>query len=125
MQGVIPSAIVTASSQGVPNATFLSQVYYVDESHVALTHQFFNKTHRNIRENPYAMVFVTNPGTLQTWRVDLEFDHSETEGPIFDELDMQVEAIASMTGMSGVFSLRAADVYRVLSVRQMKTRISG
>ncbi len=56
LQGVIPSAIITASSQGVPNATFLSQVYYVDESHVALTHQFFNKTHRNIRENPYAMV---------------------------------------------------------------------
>ena len=124
LQGVIPSAIITASSQGVPNATFLSQVYYVDESHVALTHQFFNKTHRNIRENPYAMVFVTNPGTLHTWRVDLEFDHSETEGAMFDALDMQIEAIASMTGMSGVFKLQAADVYRVSSVRKMSLRTS-
>jgi hypothetical protein len=33
-------------------------------------------------------------------------------------MDMQIEAIASATGMSGIFKLRAADVYRVLSVQR-------
>jgi hypothetical protein len=26
--------------------------------------------------------------------LDLEYERSETEGPIFDEMDMQIEAIA-------------------------------
>jgi len=31
-------------------------------------------------------------------------------------MDMQIEAIASMTGMKGIFKLRAADIFKVLSV---------
>ena len=122
MEGVVPSTIVTCSLAGVPNATEISQIYYVDESHVALSHQFFNKTHRNVRENPYVFASVRDPGTWQEWLLDLQYDHSETEGPIFDEMDLKIEAIASMTGMEGIFKLHAADVYKVTSVRKSKSR---
>jgi hypothetical protein len=56
---------------------------------------------------------------LASWALHLEFERSETEGPVFDAMDMQIEAIASMTGMSGIFKLRAADIYRVLSVERL------
>jgi hypothetical protein len=119
MQGVMPSVVCTCSLDGEPNVTVISQVYYVDESHVALSYQFFNKTHRNVRENPRLFCIVTCPDTLRGWALALRFDHAETEGPIFDAMDMQIEAIASLEGMTGIFKLRAADIYEVLSVQQM------
>jgi hypothetical protein len=116
MQGVIPSHVVTCSHDGTPNASALSQVYYVDADHVALSHQFFNKTKRNLEENPRAMAWVISPETFEAWDLELEFVRSETSGPIFDIMEMQIEAIASMVGMKGIFKLRAADVFRVIAV---------
>lgn len=116
MQGVIPSHVVTCASDGTPNANAISQVYYVDADHVALSHQFFNKTVRNVRENPHAVAWLISPATFDTWDLELEFERAETSGPVFDALDMQIEAIASMVGMKGIFKLRSADIYRVVSV---------
>src|SRR5215831_17179581 len=93
MQGVIPSHVVTCAQDGTPNVTAISQVYWVDPEHVALSHQFFNKT---VRKNPRATVWLMSPVTFDTWDLELEFDHPETSGPIFDALDMQIEAIASL-----------------------------
>jgi hypothetical protein len=114
-----PAVMVTCSADGKPNATVISQVYYVDETHAALSFQFFSKTIRNVRENPRAYVCVFDIRGQSSWVLQLEFQRSETAGPIFDAMDMQIEAIASMTGMSGIFKLRAADVYRVLSVEKL------
>jgi len=118
-QGVVPSAIITCSAEGEPNVTVLSQVYYVDHEHVALSFQFFGKTIRNIEQNPYAAVLVHHPETLALYRLDLRFEHRETEGDIFDEMEMQLEAIASMTGMEDVFKLRGADIYEVKSITKL------
>ena len=115
----VPAVMVTCSADGIPNATVLSQVYYVDETHAALSFQFFSKTIRNVRENPRAYVCVSDIAGHANWVLQLEFERSETEGPIFDTMEMQIEAIASMTGMSGIFKLRAADIYRVLSVERL------
>ena len=118
MQGVIPSHVVTCSLDGTPNVTTISQVYYVDSDHVALSYQFFNKTIKNVRENPHAVVWVISPETFETWDLEIEYDHSETSGPVFEAMDMQIEAIASMTGMKGIFKLKAADIYRVKAARK-------
>ena len=115
MQGVLPSHVVTCALDGTPNATVVSQVYYVDSDHVALSYQFFSKTIKNIRENPRALASMINPETFESWDLEIEYEHSETSGPVFDTMDMQIEAIASMTGMKGIFKLRAADIYRVIS----------
>jgi uncharacterized protein len=116
----VPAVMVTCSADGIPNVTVISQVYYVDESHAALSFQFFSKTIRNVRENPRAYVCVWDVEHRAEWALQLEFQRSETEGRIFDAMDMQIEAIASATGMSGIFKLRAADIYRVLSVEKLE-----
>jgi hypothetical protein len=115
-QGLVPSIIGTADASGVPNVTYLSQVYFVDERHVALSCQFFNKTRRNLDENSQASAEVTDPLTLQAYRLKLKFLRSEKSGPLFDTMALRIDAIASHTGMTGVFRLIAADIFEVLSV---------
>lgn len=114
-QGVVPALIATCSRDGTPNVTYLSQVYYLDDEHVALSCQFFNKTQQNISENPHATIHLYDPITFELYRLELVFDHSELDGPLFDQMALRIEAIASQTGMAGIFKLRSADVYRVVA----------
>lgn len=119
MQNGVPVILATCSKDGTPNATIISQVYYVDATTVAVSFQFFNKTVRNVRENPHASLCLNDLQSSEKWLLQVEYDHAETEGPIFEEMDMHIEAIASATGMSGIFKLKAADVYRVVSVEKV------
>jgi hypothetical protein len=115
-QGLLPAQLFTCSRDGVPNAAYLSHVDYVDAAHVALSFQFFNKSRKNIAENPLALVGVLDPETGQGWQLRLLYERSETEGPLFDRMALRIEAIASYCGLKGIFKLRAADVYRVLAI---------
>jgi len=115
----VPLVLATCSADGQPNTTIISQAHYVDDEHVALSFQFFSKTIRNVRENPRACLCLNDILGRSYWLLDLEYERSETSGPIFEEMDMQIEAIASVTGMSGIFKLKAADIYRVLGVRKI------
>ncbi len=95
-QGILPAHLFTCSSDGLPNAAYLSHVDYVDPHHVALSFQFFNKSRRNIAENPHALVLVTDPDTGQGWQLRLRYLRSETAGPLFDRMALRIEAIASV-----------------------------
>ena len=119
-QGVTPSLIATVDGRGVPNITYVSQVYYLDDHHVALSCQFFNKTRRNLDDNPRACVEMIDPLTLQAYRMRVKFLRSEKEGPLFDTMSARIEAIASATGMKGIFRLIAADVFRVESLEKVE-----
>ena len=115
-QGLLPAQLFTCSKDGIPNAAYLSHVDYVDPSHVALSFQFFNKSRRNIAENPHALVGVLDPDTGQGWQLRLRYVRSETEGPLFERMALRIEAIASYCGLKGIFKLRAADIYEVLAI---------
>jgi adenylate cyclase len=116
LEGVIPSTIATCAPDGTPNISYVSQVHYVDSSHVALTFQFFNKTHSNVLANPRATVVAIDPQSAARFELDLEYLRTETEGPLFESMKAKLAGIASHSGMAGVFRLLGSDVYRVRAV---------
>ena len=113
MQGIIPTCMATSNLEGEPNVTYISQVWYVDEGHLAVSCQFFNKTTKNVRSNPPAEIITTCPETYAIWRVQARYVESRHEGPLYDTMADHLEVIASMSGMSGVFRLLSADIYAV------------
>jgi adenylate cyclase len=125
LQGVVPGIIATADDRGMPNVTYVSQVHTVDDGHVALSCQFFNKTRRNLDVNPFACVEVYDPLTLQAYRLRLKFIRSEKSGPLFDTMSLRIDAIASHTGMTGIFRLIAADVFEVRSTELVRGFLAG
>jgi adenylate cyclase len=122
LQGVIPSAFATCAPDGTPNVTYMSIVQYVDPDRVALSRQFFNKTRSNLDANPRSQVRVVDPETVREYVLDLEYLHTETQGPVFEQMHANNEAIASAAGMSGVFRLRGVDVHRVVRCAQVAGR---
>jgi adenylate cyclase len=113
LEGAIPSVMATCAADGMPNVAYISQVYYVDERHVALSFQFFNKTRQNILANPCATVLLLHPQTAAYYRLHLRYLRTETEGPLFEGMKAQLAGIASHTGMQNVFRLLGSDVYEV------------
>jgi putative methionine-R-sulfoxide reductase with GAF domain len=116
-EGAAPAQIATCAPDGTPNVAYLSQVHYVDEGHVALSFQFFSKTRENVLVNPHAMAQVIDPDSGEHYRLSLQYLRTETEGPLFQYMKARLAGVASHTGMSKVFVLRGADVYRVLDVQ--------
>jgi adenylate cyclase len=116
--GIVPGVIATCDREGVPNVSYLSQVHLVDERHVALSCQFFNKTRQNLDQNPRATFELYDPMTWEAYRLRLLFVRSETSGPLFETMAARILAIASHSGMAGIFKLRSADVFEVQSIEK-------
>ena len=115
LEGAIPSIMATASADGMPNATYIWQVFYVDEKHVAISNQFLNKTSRNIACNPYACLLVTSPVTQLQYKLHVKYTGSQQSGAVFDKMAMQAEIIAGGHNR-GKFELHSADIYEILKV---------
>jgi len=119
LEGAAPGVIATCAADGTPNASYLSQVQYVDRQHVALSFQFFNKTRANVLANPRARLMVIHPVSGALYRLKVEYLRTESEGPLFESMRAKLASIASHTGMAGVFRLLGADVYRVNDIEAL------
>ena len=104
----------------MPNITYLSCAHIVDRERIALSNQFFSKTTRNIMENPRASLILIDPHGYRQFRLTLACERTDRHGPAFEALRRHVDTVAALQGMQDVFRLRAADVYRVQRVEQLR-----
>ncbi|MGZ5776608.1 GAF domain-containing protein [Ramlibacter sp.] len=122
LEGVVPPAMCTASADGVPHVNYLSQAEFVDDEHIALSFQFFNRSRENVLSTRRAVLSVDDPYTGAGVVMRLAYLRTETAGPVFERMRAKLAGIASHTGMENVFALRGADVYRVLALRPVPGR---
>ncbi len=118
-EGAVPAVIATCALDGTPNVSYISEVHYVDSRHVALSFQFFSKTRQNVLENSRATVVVIHPDTGAQYKLAVHYLRTEDSGPLFECMKAKLAGIASHAGMTGVFRLRGADVYRVESITEV------
>lgn len=121
-EGVIPATMCTVSADGVPHICFLSQVEFVDEEHVALSFQFFNRSRENILATRRCAVSVDDPYTAAGIRMQLAYERTESSGPLFERMKAKLAGIAAHSGMDKVYHLQGADVYRVLRLDRIEGR---
>ena len=114
--GAIPAVLATASADGIPNVTYISRAHRVDDERIALSNQFMSKTARNLAANPRASLMLMDPVTHDEFRLALVYERTERRGHVFERLRADIEALAALEGMQGVYRLRAADVFRVVEI---------
>lgn len=119
LEGIIPGHIATCDREGTPNLAYLSQVEFIDNEHVALSYQFFNRTRQNILADSPVRLLLTSHLTAAQYRLNLHYLRTETAGPLFERMRAKLAGIASHTGMAGVFHLLGADIYRILDIEQV------
>lgn len=119
LEGAIPAIMATTAADGTPNVAYISQVYYVDQDHVALSFQFFNKTRQNLLAHPRSTLLVLNPLNAVFYRLHLRYLRTETEGPVFESMKAQLAGIASHTGMADVFRLLGSDIHEVVELERL------
>jgi adenylate cyclase len=115
-QGIIPALFCTHDEASEPNISFLSQVEYLDENHLALSNQFFSKTKQNILKTKNGLLLILHPASLQTFEIRVRYLKSEVSGDVFEKLQLRLQIIAASEGMSHVFQLRSADIYEVTEI---------
>lgn len=118
MEGIAASTLCTCDEAGVPNASMISQVHWVDENHVALSYQFFNKTRANLLATRKACVQMFDAITLAQYRLHLDYVETQSSGPLFETMKAKLAGIASHHGLEGVFRLLGADVFRVIETEE-------
>jgi GNAT superfamily N-acetyltransferase len=119
MEGIAASILCTCDAEGQPNVSMISQVHWVDDDHVALSWQFFNKTRANLLATGMACVEIFDPGTGARHRLHLDHVETRTEGPLYEMMKARLAGIASHHGLEGVFRLLGADIFRVTGIEQL------
>ncbi|PWR18852.1 GAF domain-containing protein [Zavarzinia compransoris] len=114
-EGVIPSIIATVDGEGMPNISYLSHVYYLDDDHVALSNQYFTKTAANTRTRGHAALILVDGISGRQYQLDITFLRAEAAGELFTRMAAHLKAMSSQQGMAEIMALRSADIYRVTS----------
>ena len=118
-EGLIPAEIATASADGVPTSPTCRACTWSTTSGSRSPTSSSRRRRATWPRTRTRAWWSSIPLTYDSYRMMLVYERTERRGPIFERLRRDVDAIAALTGMAGIFKLRSADIYRVVEVEQV------
>ncbi|HID27089.1 MAG TPA: pyridoxamine 5'-phosphate oxidase [Methanosarcinales archaeon] len=80
-----PMPIATAALSGKPNVIFIGLKKIIDDETILIADNFFNKTRKNLEENPQMSMVVYNKDAKKSFQIKGSVD-IKTEGKQYDEM---------------------------------------
>jgi predicted pyridoxine 5'-phosphate oxidase superfamily flavin-nucleotide-binding protein len=89
-QRVIP--IATVSGDGRPHEVYFMFWWWVDDEHMAIVENLFNKTHDNLVAKGWASISAFDLGAHRAYQLKCKAEHQQS-GPLFDLRKQKMEEI--------------------------------
>ena len=107
-------ALSTCSREGVPNVVPMSAKKILDDDTILLSDQFFNKTIKNLRDNPKASIAIWD--NMEGYQIKGAVT-IETSGQIFEETAKWIDEMGKQLGLplkcKGAVILKIEEIFNV------------
>lgn len=117
--------LATASKDGIPNVVPINAKKIIDEETLLISDQFFQKTLRNLKENP--RVAITIWDKLEGYQIKGTVT-IETSGTRYEETARWIDAVGKKLNLplhsKGALIVKIEELYNVSPGEQAGTRIA-
>jgi predicted pyridoxine 5'-phosphate oxidase superfamily flavin-nucleotide-binding protein len=114
-QKVIP--IATVSSDGKPHEVYFMFWWWVDNEHMAIVENLFNKTHDNLVKKGWASVSAFDMSVHKAYQIKCKAEYL-TSGPLYEMRKEKMEEImkdsTQQLPAKAVWLLKAEEIYSIV-----------
>jgi len=118
-----PIPLATASKNSVPNVIFVGLLKIVDDETIMVVDNFFNKTAKNLKENPKASILCYTPDPKKSYQIKGSVTQV-TSGKTFEEMQAWVHGLNPKLPAKAAVLIKVEEVYDSLGGPNAGTRIA-
>lgn len=105
-----PIPIATASKNGVPNVVFIGFLKILDEENIMIGDNFFNKTARNLDENPRISILCYDAESKRSYQIKGSVKVHKS-GPQFEEMRKWVLGVKPQMPAKACVMVKVEEVF--------------
>ncbi len=118
-----PVPLATASKSGVPNVIFVGLVKIVDDETLMVVDNFFNKTAKNLKENPKIALVCYTPDPKRSYQIKGSVQQF-TSGKEHEEMQAWARGLNPKLPAKAAVMIKVEEIYDSVSGPNAGTRIA-
>lgn len=117
-----PTPIATSSLQGVPNVVYVGSIKILDDENIMIADNFFNKTLRNLEENPRISILCWDAENKRSYQIKGSVK-VHISGAKFDEMRAWIHSTRPELPAKSCVMVEVEEVYNAKSGPEAGKRI--